>query len=120
MTRFKKNLLAPEREEIFFADFTSLLFCHWAHTVAVEAVVPIRVVAVTIEFEVVRAAGTTRRRRTPVVAVRAPVAKTITVAKASSGKKDTVAILFTLYLVTIDAIELCPCPGTLIYEFIEL
>ena len=104
---------------MFFADFTSLLFCHWAHTKAAVTEVPTRAVAATIEAEAVRAVGIIRRR-TPVVAARALVVRSITFVIASSGKKDTVAILFALYLVTFDAIAPCPGPGTIIYEFIAL
>ena len=104
---------------MFFADFTSLLFCHWAHTKAAVTEVPTRAVAATIEAEAVRAVGIIRRR-TPVVAVRALESSKITAVIASSGKKDAVAILFALYLVTIDAIARCPGPGTFIYEFLKL
>ena len=106
---------------MFFADFTSLLFCHWAHTLAPVAAVPTRVAAANIKAEAVRAVGIIRRR-TPVAAVAALVfvVRSITVAIASSGKKDAVAILFALYLAAIDAIARCPGPGTIIYEFIEL
>ena len=91
----------------------ALLFCHWAHTSAGVAVAPTLFVADTIEEEAVRAVGTIRRR-TQVVAVRALAVRSITVVIASSGKEDAVAILFALYLVTIDAIARCPCPGTII------
>ena len=96
------------------------LFYHRANGTANAATVPIRAVARRTEVEVIGVTGIALvGRRAPEVASLSNVVRRRPVTPTGGGKEDGFAVLAGDFVAVMAT--LCrPCPGTLVYEFLEL
>ena len=96
-------------------------FYHRADGIAIVATVPIRVEARRIEVEAIGVVGSVLvGRRAPIVAALSNAVGRRPETPTGGGKEDRLAISLTRYFIAVMATLCCPCPSTLVYEFLEL